>query len=129
MDEVVIRDHYHIMTMNEHVNWMKLPNLLSIFSLTLGAIFVALPLLQNSQQPFYVHIREKKYISLAYTMYIDASNNTVPLYTRVSFVHGMKSPMGHVYLSDNGQAWMQKQTPKGHVFTRDWTMWQKYANI
>ena len=44
----VIEDYYHITTMDEHVNWMKLTYLLSFFSINFGAPFVHLPLLQNS---------------------------------------------------------------------------------
>jgi hypothetical protein len=35
MDTIVIEDYYHMTTMNDNINWMKLTHLLSIFSLTL----------------------------------------------------------------------------------------------
>ena len=38
MDKVVIEDYYYTTTMNENVDWMKLTNLLSCFSLSLGPI-------------------------------------------------------------------------------------------
>ena len=31
MDKVVVQDYYHVTTMDENVNWMKLAHLLSIF--------------------------------------------------------------------------------------------------
>ncbi len=39
MDKVVIEDYYHMTTMDENVNWMKLAHLLSIFILNPRASF------------------------------------------------------------------------------------------
>jgi hypothetical protein len=36
---VVIEDYDHMTIMDENVNWMKLTNLLSLFSLNLRALF------------------------------------------------------------------------------------------
>jgi hypothetical protein len=44
MDRVPVEDHYHMTTMDESANWMKLTHLLSSFSLNLGALFVHLSL-------------------------------------------------------------------------------------
>ena len=35
MDKVVIRDYYHMTTMDEYVNWMELTHFLSVLSLAL----------------------------------------------------------------------------------------------
>ena len=46
MDKIVIVDYYHMTTMNENVNCMKLIYLLSTFSLNLKAPFVNITLPQ-----------------------------------------------------------------------------------
>ena len=51
MDKVVLKDYYHMTTMDENVNWLKLTHLLSIFSLNLKAPFCTLHVLQKNQYP------------------------------------------------------------------------------
>ena len=52
VDKVVIEDCYHMTTLNEVMNWMKLTHLLLVFPLKLvggGGAFVHLPLLSSSK--------------------------------------------------------------------------------
>ena len=84
MDKVVIDAYYHMTPMDENVNWMKLTTMLSNFSLnprvtccTSNLISTFLIAFQN------VHNKEKQDLSLMYTMYLNASNNT-SFYTYVS---------------------------------------------
>ena len=55
---VVIEDYYHMTTMTENVNWMKLTHLLLIFSLNCKAPFVHLPLLEKFECPFQMYTLE-----------------------------------------------------------------------
>ena len=49
MDKVVIKDYYHVISMNENVYWMKLTHLLSIVSL-------------NLTDPFYISTFTSKFL-------------------------------------------------------------------
>ena len=71
-------------TMDEHVNSTKLTHLLSNFSMNMRALVCT----SNFNSKFLiaflnVHTRDNGYISLMYTMYANALNNTLS-YTHVS---------------------------------------------
>ena len=84
MNTVIIEDYYHMATIDENVNWMKLAHLLSNFPLNLRAPFCT----STWTSWFFVcllilHTKENLYLSLTYTMYANASNKT-PSYTHIS---------------------------------------------
>ena len=61
---IVIEDYYHMTTIIENVNSMKLTHLLLIFPLNYKAPFVHLPLLEKFECPIY------RITSLPYVYYV-----------------------------------------------------------
>ena len=74
------------------VYYMKLTPLLSIFYVYFGGPFCNCAYLSNILIVFSkVHTREKQYLSLMYTMHVDASKNT-PSYTHVGSYMAWRPP-------------------------------------
>ena len=83
MGKVVFEDDDHMTTMDENTNWMKLTHVLSKFSLDLWACCTFTFTSRFLIAFLNVQIRQKNHLSLKYTMYANALNNTLS-YTHVS---------------------------------------------
>ena len=81
----------------ENVNWMKLTHLFSNLALNLKARFCTFTF--TSKLTFQnIHTQEKQYISITYTMYINALSNTPLIPTLVHTLYESPPPsMGMKY--------------------------------
>ena len=83
----------------ENMNWMKLTHLFSNLALNFRAHFCTFTLTSKFLIAFLnVHTKEKQYISLTYTMYINALSNTPLTLTLVHMLYEEPTPsMGMKY--------------------------------
>ena len=83
-DLVAIEDYDHMTIMDENMKWMKLTHLLSVFPLNLrGPSCTCTFHFKTLIALLGVHMREKLYLFLMYTMYENASNKS-SFYNHVS---------------------------------------------